>query len=434
MPEKDWKGTARFRKRAGCCDREKEAEMKIRNQARRRALIRAAAAGALSLTLAFGGAFGGVALAGPADDITLGIQAPGPSSAGTGASQTGASGPAGSGQAQQGGQGTAAADLSFYNQTLTDPIVRPVDGYSYDQMLADLTLLAARYPGQISLQVIGQSLDGRDIYDVIVGNPSASKKVLIQGAIHAREYIVIPLIMQQIEYLLAGQQGGGTYQGRPLSELLSQVAIHFVPVTNPDGVTLSQMGESGIRSPQLRQIIQTAYVLDTAEGRTQLGYDEYLRRWKANARGVDLNYNFDAEWNAINPALIHASSNGFRGTSPLSEPESQALASLVTQNAFSAVVSYHAMGRVLYWDTQDNLKAAESYEMAQGVAAATGYSILGSKGRGGLKDWAQKTQGIPSVTIEVGQSMCPVAFSEYPAIWDQNKAVAAYLASYVLSH
>ena len=92
------------------------------------------------------------------------------------------------------------------------------------------------------------------------------------------------------------------------------------------------------------------------------------------------------------------------------------------------------MGRVLYWDTQDNLKAAESYEMTQGVAAATGYSILGSKGRGGLKDWVQKTQGIPSVTIEVGQSMCPVAFSEYPAIWDQNKAVAAYLASYVLSH
>ena len=92
------------------------------------------------------------------------------------------------------------------------------------------------------------------------------------------------------------------------------------------------------------------------------------------------------------------------------------------------------MGRVLYWDTEGNQKAAESYDMALNASAVTGYSVLSSKGVGGLKDWAQKTLAIPGITIEVGRSVCPVAFSEYQAIWDQNKAIPALFANYVLAH
>ena len=367
----------------------------------------------LSVSLVFSGLSASAAYAGPADDTSLGTQQAGPG---------------------QEASAQPVADNSFYNQTLSDPIVKPVDKYSYGQMEQDIYLLTQRYPGRISLNVIGQSADGRNIYDVVVGNPQASKKILIQGAIHAREYIVVPLIMQQIEYLLAGYDSG-TYQNQPLSSILNQVAIHFVPMANPDGVMLSQFGESGINSEQLRQTIQAAYALDTAEGRTSLDYDQYLTRWKANARGVDLNYNFDAQWDDINPELTHASSNGYKGTNPLSEPEAQALAGLVQSNSFSAVISYHAMGRVIYWDTEGNQKAAESYDMALNVSAATGgYSVLSSKGVGGLKDWVQGSLAIPGVTIEVGRSTCPVAFSEYPAIWEQNKAVPALLASYVLTH
>lgn len=369
----------------------------------------------LSLSLTCSGLFASAAYAGPADDASLGTQTH-----------------AGPGQEAAGSQQPAVDNL-FYNQVLSDPIVKPVDKYSYGQMEQDIYLLTQRYPGKITLNVLGQSLDGRNIYDVVIGNPQASKKILIQGAIHAREYIVVPLMMQQMEYLLAGYDSG-TYQNQPLSSILNQVAIHFVPMANPDGVTLSQMGENGINSEELRQTIRTAYALDTAEGRTSLDYDQYLTRWKSNARGVDLNYNFDAKWADINPELTHASSNGYKGTSPLSEPEAQALAGLIQSNSFSAIISYHAMGRVLYWDTEGNQKAAESYDMALNASAVTGYSVLSSKGVGGLKDWAQKTLAIPGITIEVGRSVCPVAFSEYQAIWDQNKAIPALFANYVLTH
>lgn len=112
-----------------------------------------------------------------------------------------------------------------------------MDKYSYSQMVNDISALASCYPGTVTVKSIGKSADGRDIYDVIVGNPNASKKILFQGAIHAREYIVVPLMMQQLEYLAAGFTNNGTYMTQPLSNILGQVAFHFVPMLNPDGVT-----------------------------------------------------------------------------------------------------------------------------------------------------------------------------------------------------
>ena len=60
------------------------------------------------------------------------------------------------------------ADNSYYNQTLSNPVVNPVDKYSYSQMVNDISALVSRYPGTVTVKSIGKSADGRDIYDVIV--------------------------------------------------------------------------------------------------------------------------------------------------------------------------------------------------------------------------------------------------------------------------
>ena len=386
--------------------------MKSKHQSRR-FLRKSAVAGYLSLSLAFSCLLAVPAYAGPADDISLGTSE-------------------GPGQSGPGG-GTVVADSSYYNQVISDPIVKPVDKYSYEQMEQDIGALAARYPGRVTVNVIGQSLDGRNIYDIIVGNPGAPKKLLLQGGIHAREYIITPLMMQQLEYMLAFYDTG-TYDNQPLSSFLNQTSVHFVPMANPDGVAVSQFGEAAIRSEELRQTMQFCYAMDVAEARTALSYAEYLLRWKSNARGVDLNHNFDAGWAELNPALTHNSFTDYKGTAPLSEPEAVALAGLVQQNQFSAVINYHAMGRVIYWNTEANLTAARSLDMAQTAANVTGYQVLGSNGRGGFKDWLQQTGSAPSITIEVGRSACPVAFSEYQSIWDQNKQIPALFCKYVLTH
>lgn len=346
------------------------------------------------------------AYAGPAEDTSIGM-ATGPASDGMGA--------------------PSVMHPQYYDTILQNPVVQPADPYSYEQMEKDLKALGGRYQNHITVSVIGQSLDGRKLYDVIVGNPSAPNQVMIQGAIHAREYITVPLVMQQLEYLLAGYDTG-YYNNIPLTELLSSTAIHFVPMANPDGVTLSQFGESAIHSDALRQVIQTCYAQDTADQLTAAPYDQYLTRWKSNANGVDLNHNFDAGWGRLNATLFHNSAANYKGPAPLSEPESQALAALAEQYHFKAVINYHAMGNVIYWDTDQNKETQPSLDLANRVSASNGYSILGSLGAGGYKDWLQQKDGsVPGITIEVGSTQAPVSFSEYPAIWDQNKMVPGIL-------
>lgn len=380
--------------------------------------------GCLTLSLTASGIFAGTAFGGPADETVVSTQPVGPGQ-----------GPGQALQPEQPVQPVQSVYINpqYYNLGLTNPIVKPVDKYSYEQMEYDMAALAARYPGRVTINTIGHSWDGRTIYDFIIGNPNASKKVLFQGAIHAREYVTVPIMMQQMEYLLASYDFG-FYNDKALSTMMSDVAFHFVPMTNPDGVALSQFGEGAIRSQDLRYMIQTCYALDVAEGRTSYTYDQYLARWKSNAFGVDLNHNFDANWDTLTGTLRNAGSD-YRGAAPLSEPEAQALANLVNQQQFSAVINYHSMGRVIYWDTHNNQQAAPSLGLAQAVSAFNGYQILGSKGVGGLKDWLQqRSNPVAGITIEVGRSAAPVPFSEYPSIWEQNKAVPGIILDYILQY
>ena len=195
-------------------------------------------------------------------------------------------------------------------------------------------------------------------------------------------------------------------------------------MANPDGVGVSQSGESALSSESLRQNLRNIYGLDVASNRTTLPYEEYLTIWKNNANGVDLNHNFDKDWASLNETLSHASYADYKGTAPLSEPESAALAQLVKNTDFDACMSYHAMGQVLYWDTADNKAAAGSYQRAQTAAGLSGYQIIGSPGRGGLKDWMQTMASpVPGITVEVGASSCPVNFAEFDTIMAQTQAL-----------
>lgn len=384
--------------------------------------------GCLSLSLTTSCLFAGTVIAGPADDASLTTQPAGPGQSGPGQSDSGQSG------TSEQPAPVVYANPHYYDLSLANPVVNPVDKYSYDQMEQDINKLTSLYGNRMTVNVIGQSLDGRNIYDIVVGNPSASKKILFQGAIHAREYITVPLMMQQLEYLLANYDNG-YFHDKSVSGMFNNVAFHFVPMANPDGVSISQFGENALRSDMLRQLVQACYALDAAEGRTSYSYEQYLSRWKSNGRGVDLNHNFDAGWAELNPTLTHYSSTDYKGESPLSEPESQALANLANQDNFSAIINYHAMGNVIYWDTLGNKKTEQSLQLAQIVSANNGYQILSSKGVGGYKDWLQRRENpVAGITIELGRSTAPVSFFEYPAIWEQNKAVPGLITEYVLSH
>ena len=271
-------------------------------------------------------------------------------------------------------------------------VLSPTAKYTYEQMVEDMDKLQAAYPNCVKVSSIGKSEQGRDIPVMVVGSIDAPNHVLMQGAMHAREHFTAWLLMAIMDHSLN-------------AKLLSDnVCYHIIPMSNPDGVTLSQT--QALNEDQVQ-----IYLRDLACGYVNMGQKAYAEQWKANALGVDLNRNFPAGWEN---SLEHPqpSSSRYRGESPLCAAESKALAEYTQSRQFHATFSFHSHGSVLYY-TYGNKQPVNdrSYSLALAVQAQTGYIPTGSNdgtSGAGYKDWAMDALGIPSVTVEIGSTQTPL--------------------------
>lgn len=296
-----------------------------------------------------------------------------------------------------------------------------VGTYTYQEMQVDLNILKATYP-QMQMDVLGNTIDGRQLYHVVVGNPSAPHKILVHGGIHAREYISSQVVMREIVALLEMQQNNWLYHGQSVATLLQNSCIHFVPMVNPDGITLVQGGIDALNTQAAKTMVMSMAAQDQV---TDLA--TYLRKWKNNINGVNLNRNFDAFWQEATPKVDHPSNMFYKGTGPESEVESKALANLCRQLMPDYTISYHTQGRVIYWyfGETGNYKAKGQY-LANVVHQNTGYTISDTWSQtdaAGFKDWAVQKLDIPSVTIELGRGTSPVDESQISQMWTENDGI-----------
>lgn len=281
-------------------------------------------------------------------------------------------------------------DKDYFSKRLT--ILSPTVQYTYEQMVKDMGSLQSAYPNSVRLSSIGKSEQGRDIPVMLVGSMDAPKHVIMHGAMHAREHFTAWLLMAIMDSSLN-------------AKLLSDnVCYHVIPMSNPDGVTLSQ-------SRTLNESQVQIYLRDLSYGYVNLGQAEYAEQWKANALGVDLNRNFPAGWEN---SLEHPkpSISRYRGDSPLSAAESKALADYTQSRPFDATFSFHSHGSVLYYRYGSEQPVNDlSYSLALAVQAQTGYTPIGSSdgtSGAGYKDWAMDALGIPSLTVEIGSTCTPL--------------------------
>ena len=269
--------------------------------------------------------------------------------------------------------------------------------YTYKEMVSDMKSLCDKYSEYVRYESIGTTKGNRNIYDIILGNPDAKKTLLVVCTLHAREYVATVNGMKQLEYYL--ENYNRKIDGVKPADIFSNCNIHYVMMANPDGVTISQNSKT---------------------------------TWKANGNGVNLNNNFPFRFRKKGKT-----SNGTStGTRALSEKETQAIAKL-TQNLKKesklAVLNYHAMGEIVFGGYEGNNKDVKSmtskmYKVARnttGYADAGGYDSLGY---GNYREYLMYTLKIPSVTIEVGKTPCPVNKKYYNSIFRKNKYVVLRLA------
>lgn len=269
--------------------------------------------------------------------------------------------------------------------------------YDYNRVTLELQQLDNRYE-TCHLSSIGKSLCGRSLHLFRIG--SGEKKVLYAGAFHGLEWITAAMLTHFSRRLCQAQESGLTVYGIPVQPLLKEISFYCIPMVNPDGVQISLCGE------------QTAGKYSSiSTGKTH--------QWQANARGVDINHNFDAGWHVLHQMEQNAGITGpgptrYGGAFPESEPETSALTALCREIPFELVMAFHTQGEEIYWQYGEHTPNVSKF-MAEELAHISGYHAAFPEPMasfGGFKDWFIETFRRPGFTIEAGKGKNPLPFSK----------------------
>lgn len=277
----------------------------------------------------------------------------------------------------------------------------------FEDMCRILQKMKKSYPDQMRLNIAGVSGDKREIWEAEIGDKEAPYHILLHGAIHGREYMNTELILWMI----------CTYLQNIQRKDYEAACLHILPMVNPDGVCISREGPCAIRSRELRQILWECYQRDRNVKGEGLEAAEYFKKWKANARGVDLNKNFPYGWKEYQGSA-HPSSAFYKGETPGSEEETKAVLKLSQLWSFCCTIAFHSSGELIYWDYGSKGKVFEQEkQLAEQISVITGYEMRSTVAEGtekaGSSDYFVRHCKIPSVTIETGSAECPLPGEEF---------------------
>jgi len=216
---------------------------------------------------------------------------------------------------------------------------------------------------------IGTSVNGRAITAYKIG--SGSSMILFVGTMHGNE------------------QNSGNLLDKWLDELEANVdtvpagrSVVIVPRINPDGAAANT---------------------------------------RTNANGIDLNRNFSsASWKSV-VTEPDGTVGPAGGPSPLSEPESQALANYVQAQRPRLTVDYHSHAGIV----QGN-DAGDADALALQYATRSGYSLISSGDSGSVfdydttgsfEDWAAENPGLPEFIVELTSATNDEFTKNRSAMW-----------------
>ena len=148
--------------------------------------------------------------------------------------------------------------------------------------------------------------------------------------------------------------------------------------------------------------------------------------WQANARGVDLNHNYDAGWEALHRMEREAGITGpgptrFGGPCPESEIETQLVTALCRRVPFRRALAFHSQGEEIYWNFGPCTPAC-AYPLGRVFAMSSGYLLSAPEGLavgGGFKDWFLSCFGRPAYTVEIGRGKNPLPLSDLSAVYSR---------------
>ncbi len=279
----------------------------------------------------------------------------------------------------------------------------------FEDIILEITALIDQ---GIDYEIIGTTTFGRNIYALHVGSYSGPQ-IIVEGSIHAREYMAGLCVIDQIVYAVNhGVETGG---------------IYFIPFANPDGVALVLDGLVSVPCTVSREYLS---ILNN----NALDFS----RWKANGLGVDLNVNFDAHWAGGAQNVFCPAPANFVGYYPNSEKETRVLIAFTEKVKPIATLSYHAKGEVIYYGFEaltDN-EISRDKTIAEYLSSICGYTPIKTEhSTGGYSDFISEHYHTPAFTIEVGPEEfdTPLPLHLRSSISAKNKSLPIDLLEYLIN-
>ncbi len=207
---------------------------------------------------------------------------------------------------------------------------------------------AADFPELATVVRIGESVERRPIFALRIADRSAGgsgkrrPRILFMGAHHGNEPLAVNFSLDLAYYLLYGcdafapesdcsspllsqrsSRGVISRRSAEIQDYLKRFELWFVPIVNPDGVSVFWEKNAWAGRKNNRDSTEPA-------------------GWNAQD-GVDLNRNYPFRWNSGVPRASSGEPGNvfYRGPAPGSEPETQAIMRLAEEQRFSVALSYH---------------------------------------------------------------------------------------------
>ena len=287
----------------------------------------------------------------------------------------------------------SATDSAFTVWTKYDA----VEGDDKEQYTEQYERLVADYPDIVADRVTGTTYGGRDIIalqvtDGATGNDIPNRPAVLYNAMqHAREWLAGETCRRTLNYFTRNY-GKGTSAGLEVTELVDTTELWFVCVNNPDGYEYTFTPGNRLWRKNLAD--------NNEDGQITLG------------DGVDPNRNFSSNWGRdAEGSSPDPEAETYRGPSPASEPETQAMEALFDEiNPVFQKNDHTAAELLLYPQGSQQDTPSADHEIFTALAGdpfkpgIPGFLPELSAGlyitNGDFTDWAYNTQDTLSFTPE----------------------------------
>ena len=290
------------------------------------------------------------------------------------------------------------------NDRLSEP-----EYFDHDALMRRIETLVKKYPF-FEFNYLGNSILGRGIPLISLGG--GKREVLYVGTHHGMEWITAMVLCRFLSDLGELYQKKSTVYRTSLETLFQTHTLYVVPMLNPDG-TEYQIHGIKEENPLFSRL------LDMNGGSADFS------KWQANARGVDLNHNYDAgfaEYKKLEAenGITKGAPTRYSGEEPESEPEVAALCNFIRfRRDLRGILTLHTQGEEIFYKSGGKCaKGAEG--VAKKLSDLTGYRLSLAEGLasyGGLTDWCAQKADIPSFTLECGKGVNPLPISDHFPIY-----------------